>query len=79
MQSLCDQFHDHVVRRTKENWRYWVFVNIMGHFVHSFEQQVSAANFEELQATGLEYIANNLTLQQLRKGELVENNMSFFD
>ena len=68
MRTLADLFHDHVVARTKDNWRYWVFVNIMGHFVHSFEQQVVATTFDDLQTTGLEYIGNNLTLQQLRKG-----------
>ena len=69
MRPLADLFHDHVVRRTKDNWRYWVFVNIMGHFVHSFDQQVVATAFDDLQTTSLEYIGNNLTLQQLRKGE----------
>ncbi len=69
MRPLADLFHDHVVRRTKDNWRYWVFVNIMGHFVHSFDQQVVATAFDDLQTTSLEYIGNNLTLQQIRKGE----------
>jgi hypothetical protein len=25
----------------QEDWRYWVFTSIMGHFVHSFAQEVS--------------------------------------
>ena len=66
--TLADMFHDHVIAQTHDNWRYWVFVSIMGHFVHSFDQQVSASTFEELQTTSLEYIGNNMSLQQLRKG-----------
>ncbi len=73
MRTLADNFHDHVVARTKDNWRYWVFVNIMGHFVHSFDQQVAATTFEEIQTTSLEYIGNNLSLQQLRKGTFAFN------
>ena len=68
MRNLPDMFHDHVVKKTMENWQYWIFVSIMGHFVHSFEQQVSAATYEDLQTTSVEYVANNLSLQQLRKG-----------
>ena len=69
--TLADMFHDHVIASTHDNWRYWVFVSIMGHFVHSFDQQVSASTFEELQTTSLEYIGNNMSLQQLRKGMLL--------
>ncbi len=67
--SLPDQFHDHVVERTHENWRYWVFTSIMGHFVHSFGEEVSAVSHHDLQTTSLEWITNAMSLQQLRKGK----------
>ena len=66
--SLPDQFADHVVERTHQNWKYWVFTSIMGHFVHSFAQEVSAASQHDLQTTSLEWITNSMSLQQLRKG-----------
>lgn len=65
--NLADRFHDHVVNRTLDDWRYWVFTNIMGHFVHSFDQEVSSTSHEELTDTGLNWIGNNMSLQQLRK------------
>ena len=50
------------------DYRYWVFTAIMGHFVHSFSQQVSAGNFENLEASAKEWVGYNLTLHNLRKG-----------
>ena len=50
------------------DFRYWVFTAIMGHFVHSFSQQVSAGNFENLEASAKEWVGYNLTLHNLRKG-----------
>ena len=66
--SLPDQFADHVFDKTQKDWKYWVFTSIMGHFVHSFEQEVSAQTPEDLQNTSLEWITNSMSLQQLRKG-----------
>ena len=66
--SLPDQFADHVFDKTQKEWKYWVFTSIMGHFVHSFEQEVSAQTPEDLQNTSLEWITNSMSLQQLRKG-----------
>ena len=66
--SLPEQFSDHVVSQTHENWKYWVFTSIMGHFVHSFNQEVSSASQHDLQTTSLEWITNSMSLQQLRKG-----------
>jgi len=65
--SLPDQFADHVFDKTQKDWKYWVFTSIMGHFVHSFEQEVSAQTPEDLQNTSLEWITNSMSLQQLRK------------
>lgn len=65
--SLPDQFADHVFDKTQKDWKYWVFTSIMGHFVHSFEQEVSAQTSEDLQNTSLEWITNSMSLQQLRK------------
>ena len=67
--NLPDQFADHVVERTHQNWKYWVFTNIMGHFVHSFAQEVSATSLNDLQTTSLEWVTNSMSLQQLRKGK----------
>ena len=67
--SLADQFHDHVVRRTLDNWKYWVFVNITGHLVHSFDQTVKAAHAQELDDTTGEWMSTHLSLQNLRKGQ----------
>ena len=66
--KLADRFHDHVVARVKEDWRYWVFVHIMGHFVHSFDDKVVAHNAEALETTAMEYVKSTCTLGQLRKG-----------
>jgi len=65
--SLPEQFSDHVVEKTHANWKYWVFTSIMGHFVHSFNQEVSSASQHDLQTTSLEWITNSMSLQQLRK------------
>ena len=68
--NLPDQFADHVVEMTHQNWKYWVFTSIMGHFVHSFAQEVSADSLTDLQNTSLEWVTNAMSLQQLRKGNL---------
>lgn len=65
--NLPDQFADHVVERTQQNWKYWVFTSIMGHFVHSFAQEVSADSLNDLQTTSLEWVTDAMSLQQLRK------------
>ena len=75
--SLPDQFADHVVERTNQNWKYWVFTSIMGHFVHSFAQEVSAASQHDLQTTSLEWITNSMSLQQLRKGLFFKKVITF--
>ena len=49
--------HLHYFRhRTQEDWRYWVFTSIMGHFVHTFAQQVSNINQEELGRSAVDWI-----------------------
>ena len=71
--TMQEMFHGHVVAkvRDEEIWRYWVFTSIMGHFVHSFNQEVdSTGNLDELQTTAMEWIKNRMSLQQLRKGTL---------
>lgn len=66
--KLSDRFHDHVVDRTKNtDWRYWVFVSIMGHFVHPFERHVSASSLDELEETSVNFVTEQMSLQQLRK------------
>lgn len=55
--------------RVKDDWRFWVFVHIMGHFVHSFDQVVTASDYSDLETTSLEWITNNLSLKALRKGK----------
>lgn len=65
--SLPELFRDHVVERTHDDWRYWVFTSIMGHFVHSFGQEVAATSMQDLETTSIEWITNAMSLQQLRK------------
>jgi len=65
--NIPDQFADHVVDQTHQNWKYWVFTSIMGHFVHSFAEEVSATSLNDLQTTSLEWVTNAMSLQQLRK------------
>ena len=60
------------------DYRYWVFTAIMGHFVHSFSQQVSAGNFENLEASAKEWVGYNLTLHNLRKGTADIFELSFW-
>ena len=57
--------------QTCENWRYWVFTAIVGHFVHSFAHEVNSHCFADLESTSLEWITNSMTLQQLRKGQFM--------
>ena len=68
MKKLCDLYHDHVVEKTKIDWRYWVFVSIMGHFVHPFDKHVASSGFEELESTSMTFLGEHMSLQQLRKG-----------
>ncbi|CAB4064199.1 MLX [Lepeophtheirus salmonis] len=65
--SLADRFHDHVVEKTIEDWRYWVFTNIMGHFVHSFDREVDASSIDILRKKSSMWISKNMSLHQLRK------------
>jgi len=54
--------------QTLDNWRYWVYTAIVGHFVHSFAHEVSSTCFADLESTSLEWVTNSMSLQQLRKG-----------
>jgi len=65
--SIPDMFADHVRHRTQEDWRYWVFTSIMGHFVHSFAQEVSNISPQEMERTSLMWLQEKMSLQQLRK------------
>ena len=70
--TLQEMFHGHVVHqvRDQEIWRYWVFTSIMGHFVHSFNNEVdTSGNLDDLQTTATEWIKDRMSLQQLRKGK----------
>merc|ERR1719383_1223740 len=64
--SIPDMFADHVRQRTQEDWRYWVFTSIMGHFVHSFAQDVSNISKKEMEKSANEWIQERMSLQQLR-------------
>jgi len=65
--SIPDMFADHVRHRTQEDWRYWVFTSIMGHFVHTFAQEVSNISPREMERTSQEWLQERMSLQQLRK------------
>eukprot|EP00088_Acartia_fossae_P005066 TRINITY_DN12217_c0_g1_i4.p1 TRINITY_DN12217_c0_g1~~TRINITY_DN12217_c0_g1_i4.p1 ORF type:complete len:860 (-),score=210.35 TRINITY_DN12217_c0_g1_i4:192-2705(-) len=65
--SIPDMFADHVRQRTQKDWRYWVFTSIMGHFVHTFAQEVSNISPREMERTSLEWLQERMSLQQLRK------------
>ena len=65
--SIPDMFADHVRQRTQSDWRYWVFTSIMGHFVHSFAQDVSNISPQEMQSTSIDWLGERMSLQQLRK------------
>ena len=42
--------------RVQEDWRYWVFTSIMGHFVHSFAQEVSNISPAEMDRDALQWV-----------------------
>jgi len=65
--SIPDMFADHVRQRTQEDWRYWVFTSIMGHFVHSFAQEVSNISPREMHRTTMDWLQERMSLQLLRK------------
>jgi len=65
--SIPDMYADHVRHRTQDDWRYWVFTSIMGHFVHTFAQEVSNISPREMQRTSLDWLQERMSLQQLRK------------
>jgi len=65
--SIPDMFADHVRQRTQIDWRYWVFTSIMGHFVHSFAQEVSNISPQEMENTSIDWLQERMSLQQLRK------------
>jgi len=65
--SIPDMFADHVRQRTQSDWRYWVFTSIMGHFVHSFAQDISNISPAEMETTAIDWLSQKMSLQQLRK------------
>ncbi len=40
----------------QEDWRYWVFTSIMGHFVHSFAQEVSNISPDDMERDALLWV-----------------------
>ena len=65
--SIPDMFADHVRRKTQEDWRYWVFTSIMGHFVHNFSQEVSNISPKEMERTAGDWLQERMSMSQLRK------------
>ena len=65
--SIPDMFADHVRQRTQSDWRYWVFTSIMGHFVHSFAQEVSNISPDEMESSATEWVSEKMSMSQLRK------------
>lgn len=65
--SIPDMFADHVRQRTQEDWRYWVFTSIMGHFVHNFSQEVSNISPAEMEKTAVDWLQERMSMSQLRK------------
>jgi len=65
--SIPDMFADHVRQRTQIDWRYWVYTSIMGHFVHTFAQEVSNISPVEMERTAIDWLQERMSLQQLRK------------
>lgn len=65
--SIPDMYADHVRAKTQDDWRYWVFTSIMGHFVHSFAQEVSNISSGEMERTATEWLQERMSLTQLRK------------
>ena len=56
--SLCWMYTLYSVTfpRVQEDWRYWVFTSIMGHFVHSFAQEVSNISPAEMDRDALQWV-----------------------
>jgi len=65
--SIPDMFADHVRQKTQSDWRYWVFTSIMGHFVHSFAQEVSNISPEEMEKTSIDWLQEKMSMTPLRK------------
>ena len=65
--SIPDMFADHVRQKTQEDWRYWVFTSIMGHFVHNFSQEVSNISPAEMERTAGDWLQERMSMSQLRK------------
>lgn len=65
--SIPDMYADHVRSKTQADWRYWVFTSIMGHFVHTFAQEVSNISPNEMEKSSIEWLKERMSLSQLRK------------
>merc|ERR1712241_1171363 len=65
--SIPDMFADHVRQKTQSDWKYWVYTSIMGHFVHSFAQEVSNISPQEMERTSTEWVQEKMSMTQLRK------------
>jgi len=65
--SIPDMFADHVRQKTQSDWRYWVYTSIMGHFVHSFAQEVSNISPDEMEKTSIDWVQEKMSMSSLRK------------
>jgi len=65
--SIPDMFADHVRQKTQSDWKYWVYTSIMGHFVHSFAQEVSNISPKEMERTSTEWVQEKMSMTSLRK------------
>ena len=65
--SIPDMFADHVRQKTQSDWKYWVYTSIMGHFVHSFAQEVSNISPQEMERTSTEWVQEKMSMTSLRK------------
>ncbi|GFO09944.1 carbohydrate-responsive element-binding protein-like [Plakobranchus ocellatus] len=68
--QMREMLDDYVRRRTKENWKFWIFSVIMNSLYDSYCSAVSTASMEELCKTSLTWLDQSCSLVTLRPNVL---------
>ncbi len=65
-QQLESLFDDHVLRCTRQNWKYWYFSLLMRPLLASFQSSVDASSFDDLSRSVANWVEQRLSLSLLR-------------
>ncbi|XP_050536915.1 MLX-interacting protein isoform X2 [Daktulosphaira vitifoliae] len=64
--KMKEMFDEYVIKRTQENWKFYILSLIAEPLLNSFNSSVSTTNYEEMYRTTFQWVEQHCTLGDLR-------------